>query len=164
MRLEYLTRKKSIEDYYDKSINDLIKDLYLHKQMSSNEISEKINKDVGTKITGRAILDFIKSQGIQRNLGSALRLAIKTGRKNYDKLRKPIKTKEYRKGINLKVRYSVLKRDNFRCVLCGRTAKDDSLVIDHIIPVVKGGVNVVNNLRTLCRACNHGKMIYENEK
>ncbi|OGY50090.1 MAG: hypothetical protein A3J65_04235 [Candidatus Buchananbacteria bacterium RIFCSPHIGHO2_02_FULL_45_11b] len=63
--------------------------------------------------------------------------------------------------MTLKIRYQVLKRDNFKCVLCGNDAKNTLLVIDHKIPVAGGGTNDFDNLRTLCRECNHGKAILE---
>lgn len=56
------------------------------------------------------------------------------------------------------MRYDIMKRDNFRCVLCGRTAKEGvKLHVDHILPVAKGGKTVPENLRTLCDQCNLGK-------
>lgn len=56
------------------------------------------------------------------------------------------------------LRYDILKRDGFRCVLCGATARDGvELHVDHIIPVSKGGKTVMSNLRTLCDRCNLGK-------
>lgn len=56
------------------------------------------------------------------------------------------------------LRYDILKRDGFRCQLCGATAKDGAkLHVDHIIPVSKGGKTVPSNLRTLCDRCNMGK-------
>jgi hypothetical protein len=55
-------------------------------------------------------------------------------------------------------RYDIMKRDNFRCKLCGRNADEGvKLEVDHIIPVSKGGKSVDSNLRTLCRECNQGK-------
>lgn len=57
-----------------------------------------------------------------------------------------------------KLRYSILKRDGFRCQICGRTAQDGvKLHVDHIIPVSKGGRTIPSNLRTLCEDCNLGK-------
>ena len=57
-----------------------------------------------------------------------------------------------------KLRYSILKRDGFRCQICGRGAEDGvKLHVDHIIPVSKGGKTVPENLRTLCEDCNLGK-------
>ncbi len=56
------------------------------------------------------------------------------------------------------LRYNVLRRDKFRCQICGATAKDGAeLEIDHIIPVSKGGKTVMGNLQTLCKRCNRGK-------
>ena len=56
------------------------------------------------------------------------------------------------------LRYDVMKRDGFRCVLCGRTANDGvKLHVDHILPVAKGGKTEMSNLRTLCEYCNLGK-------
>lgn len=56
------------------------------------------------------------------------------------------------------LRYDILKRDNFRCQICGSTAQDEvKLHVDHIIPVSKGGLTIESNLRTLCDRCNMGK-------
>ena len=62
--------------------------------------------------------------------------------------------------ISDKLRYHVLKRDNFKCCACGASpAKDPSveLHIDHKIPWSKGGETVIDNLQTLCSRCNLGK-------
>lgn len=68
-------------------------------------------------------------------------------------------TKEYqRKLMTSAMRYSILNRDNQRCVICGRSASDGvTLQVDHIIPVSKGGKTTPENLRTLCSDCNLGK-------
>lgn len=68
-------------------------------------------------------------------------------------------SKEYqRKAMTPTMRYNVMKRDGFRCVLCGRSADDGvTLEVDHIIPVSKGGKTVMSNLQTLCWDCNRGK-------
>ena len=61
---------------------------------------------------------------------------------------------------SLRLRYQVLKRDNFSCCQCGASpAKDPSvsLHIDHIIPWSKGGRTTLDNLQTLCSKCNLGK-------
>lgn len=56
------------------------------------------------------------------------------------------------------LRYDIMRRDNFRCKLCGSTAEDGvKLHVDHIVPVSKGGLTVKSNLRTLCDRCNLGK-------
>lgn len=62
--------------------------------------------------------------------------------------------------VPLALRYFILKRDNFRCVLDGRspaTERDLVLHVDHIVPWAKGGATIASNLRTLCSFCNLGK-------
>lgn len=56
------------------------------------------------------------------------------------------------------MRYDVLRRDNFRCVRCGRGREDGvKLHVDHIVPVSRGGKSTMSNLQTLCEDCNLGK-------
>lgn len=65
-----------------------------------------------------------------------------------------------RRDIRLGMRYSVLVRDRFRCVLCGSspaTQTTQNLHIDHVFPVAKGGKTTPENLRVLCEECNLGK-------
>lgn len=63
-----------------------------------------------------------------------------------------------RRLLSSSLRYDILKRDDFKCTICGRSAKDGiQLHVDHIIPVAKGGKTVPENLRTLCSDCNLGK-------
>jgi len=62
-----------------------------------------------------------------------------------------------RSEMTLRLRYSIMKRDNFMCVLCGRRPPEVELHVDHIKPVSKGGTNDESNLRTLCADCNRGK-------
>lgn len=62
--------------------------------------------------------------------------------------------------VNLRMRFRIMSRDNFKCCICGASpAKDPSveLHIDHIIPWAKGGETVIENLQTLCSKCNYGK-------
>ena len=142
--------------------SSIITDLYVNKQLTAQKISDYLFEHTKIRITCRSIQRKLRSLGVVRSYSDAFQLAIRKGRKTYDRLRKPIKSIENRKGINLKLRYQVLQRDKFHCVLCGRSAVDGTiLVIDHINPVVKGGNNAIDNLRTVCRACNHGKMLLD---
>lgn len=62
--------------------------------------------------------------------------------------------------ISDKLRYQVLKRDNFKCCACGASPAKNPAVelhIDHIIPWSKGGETTIDNLQTLCSKCNLGK-------
>lgn len=65
---------------------------------------------------------------------------------------------EQRRLMSDSLRYDVLRRDGFRCQICGATQKDGvRLHVDHIFPVSKGGLTEMTNLRTLCERCNMGK-------
>lgn len=59
--------------------------------------------------------------------------------------------------IDRKIKNEVFVRDNFRCKSCG---EDKNLTLDHIIPVDQGGNDTIENLQTLCLACNHRKGNY----
>lgn len=64
------------------------------------------------------------------------------------------------RDINYRLRFKIMRRDNFKCCICGNSpAKDPTieLHIDHIIPWAKGGETVLENLQTLCSICNLGK-------
>ena len=79
------------------------------------------------------------------------------------KLQQNRKTRQYqikieRAKMTDSLRYDIMKRDNFRCQLCGSSAADGvKLHVDHIKPVAKGGKTTPENLRTLCDRCNMGK-------
>ena len=51
-------------------------------------------------------------------------------------------------------RYEILKRAKFRCELCGISAEQKALEVDHIIPRNSGGTDDESNLQSLCYSCN----------
>lgn len=70
------------------------------------------------------------------------------------------KKRKTNRDINLRLRFKILQRDNFKCCICGASpAKDSSVIlhVDHIIPWAKGGETTEENLQTLCSKCNLGK-------
>ena len=52
------------------------------------------------------------------------------------------------------IRYEVLKRAKFRCELCGISAEDKALEVDHILPRIHGGQDDLSNFQALCYSCN----------
>lgn len=63
-----------------------------------------------------------------------------------------------KRNIPLGMRYKVFKKDNFKCVACGKNANDGAkLHVDHKIPFSLGGLTELNNLQTLCSECNLSK-------
>ncbi len=56
------------------------------------------------------------------------------------------------------IRFNVMKRDNYKCQICGKTAIDGAkLEVDHKKALANGGNNAIENLWTLCFDCNRGK-------
>lgn len=52
-----------------------------------------------------------------------------------------------------KTRLRVLARDSHTCAYCGDVANE----VDHIIPLVRGGSDDMENLVACCRSCNSSK-------
>lgn len=86
------------------------------------------------------IVDGIVFQQIQKE--------IKKGDKAPSRKRDPIESR---------LRHEVFKRDNYICKECGKTKENTTLHADHIIPVSQGGCDELDNLQTLCQACNLAK-------
>ena len=62
--------------------------------------------------------------------------------------------------INYRLRFLVMRRDNFKCRITGRSPATDPTVIlevDQIIPWERGGETVFDNLQTLAKDINIGK-------
>lgn len=59
------------------------------------------------------------------------------------------------------VKKLVLEKDGYRCVQCGRSAKEGyELHVDHILQKDKGGLATLENGQTLCSICNFRKKNY----
>jgi diadenosine tetraphosphate (Ap4A) HIT family hydrolase len=60
------------------------------------------------------------------------------------------------------LRYEVLKRAGFRCELCGISANERAIEVDHILPRKHGGEDDLTNLQALCFKCNANKGARDN--
>lgn len=67
------------------------------------------------------------------------------------------KTIPERVALSKSLRFKIFQRDSFTCNYCGSKPPMVVLEVDHIIPVVKGGDNMEENLITSCFDCNRGK-------
>ena len=61
------------------------------------------------------------------------------------------------------LRYEVLKRAGFRCELCGISADERAIEVDHILPRKHGGQDDKTNLQALCFKCNANKGARDDE-
>jgi diadenosine tetraphosphate (Ap4A) HIT family hydrolase/5-methylcytosine-specific restriction endonuclease McrA len=59
--------------------------------------------------------------------------------------------------ISGSVRYQVLSRAKFKCELCGISADEKSIEVDHIFPKSLGGKDDLSNYQALCYSCNAAK-------
>jgi HNH endonuclease len=66
----------------------------------------------------------------------------------------PNHTPAKRKKIASATRKRIFERDAYRCVACGDF---HNLVVDHIIPLNRGGSDEMDNFQTLCHTCNSVK-------
>lgn len=132
-------------------IDELIR-LY-ENGMSSKEISE-LYEQRGITVSSRQIQRYVKQAGVSRNAKEAFNLAMQKGRVVF--VRKSYKDRVRRTAIPPKTRFTIMERDQFRCVLCGISAKDGGkLEIDHIDYDPTNHVH--ENLRVLCYDCNIGR-------
>ena len=58
-----------------------------------------------------------------------------------------------------KIRKRVLRRDRFRCVICGQRGN----IVDHLLPMAWGGSESMDNLRTMCPRDHRAKSDHERE-
>jgi len=68
-----------------------------------------------------------------------------------------------RSYISGSVKFKVLKRAGFRCELCGISADEKALEVDHIEPKNLGGEDSINNYQALCYSCNAMKRDRDSE-
>lgn len=68
-----------------------------------------------------------------------------------------------RTPISGSIKYQVLKRAKFRCELCGISADEKALEVDHIVPKNTGGEDSINNYQALCYTHNSMKRDQDDE-
>lgn len=84
----------------------------------------------------------------------------------YEAKRKGAQWDHRRRGrhpVSGSIRYEVLKRAKFRCELCGISADEKNLEVDHIHPKSLGGKDAISNYQALCYTCNAQKRNTDNE-
>ncbi|RJQ19881.1 MAG: HNH endonuclease [Nitrospiraceae bacterium] len=66
--------------------------------------------------------------------------------------------KEKQKARDLrKTQWWKLKCAEGKCYYCGREVQPGGLTMDHIVPIIRGGRSVKNNVVPACKECNSKK-------
>lgn len=142
------------------SVLDCLKD-ELIKEYEAGVTYKEIKEKFDIKVTERSIQRFLEKYIKLRDKKHPIaKINRAEGLKRWwsEFKKKHGKGKNYSKSVpSSKTRYEILKRDGFKCVLCGATAQDDALVVDHIVPKKDTFNNSRENLRTLCYTCNVGR-------
>jgi hypothetical protein len=119
--------------------------------MSGEEISEYLHDNYNINITGKSIIDKIKTKITLRSRTERKINAIKRGRMIYFK--KPEGMKYKTKSISAKTRYEVMERDKRRCQKCGGSPETGHVLELHHI---NGTASTLENLMTICYLCHRG--------
>jgi hypothetical protein len=67
------------------------------------------------------------------------------------------RSERLRKPLSPRLRFDVLRRDNFTCRYCGRRAPDVVIEVDHVEPYSVVREHLIENLVAACIDCNRGK-------
>lgn len=150
---------------FDVSIEDLNEEKLRNiESIVFNDLIEKANTDFYAEVhlyltRGRMhrVIDEKKESFDLNEIIDALKSIdsskLKDGRRFYSgEVWNSIERVERAKVSN-ELRQEIFERDGYTCVNCGSTEKE-SLEIDHIQPISKGGKTEPGNLQTLCRNCN----------
>ncbi len=72
---------------------------------------------------------------------------------------------EGRRWFELDEKKNTLKRSRNKCCCCGKKLTLQTMTMEHIVPVSRGGKNEPENLIALCKECNQlkGNMLYRPE-
>ncbi|TNM58160.1 HNH endonuclease [Brevibacterium sediminis] len=131
--------------------------------------ADEFNAQVGVKLSPVTvpypvyIFEYVSAGG-----NSAQRTKITLNSETVDALIERLDERlKYKKSVagqralmTAKIRSFVKNRDNYMCQYCSVSLAAEPhllLEVDHIIPVSRGGLSVIENLQTLCWRCNRSK-------
>lgn len=97
--------------------------------------------------------ELLKYQGQTADIEKAIDIVEETQQRNSNRSTLKAKRLEIASSYN-EIFMNLGRRDGFCCAYCS-VSRD--LVIDHIVALINGGGNDMNNLQLLCRTCNAKK-------
>lgn len=166
--IDYKSKADLVKDKlgnFDVSIEDLNEEKLRNIEfIVFNDLIEKVNTDFYAEVhlyltRGRMhrVVDEKKESFDLNEIIDALKSIdsskVIDGRRFYSKEVWGSIERVERAKVSNELRQEIFERDGYTCVNCGSTEKE-SLEIDHIKPISKGGKTEPGNLQTLCHDCN----------
>lgn len=139
-----LAQDQSQIDYYTRITNNMVGKVLRNRNVVVRDRSTKEFSLIGYGQLEQAQIEDLKARCQKRLLD----YIEKRGSALYEHRRK---SSRYISGT---IRYDVLKRAKFHCELCGISAEDKALEVDHIVPRNSSGSDDLSNLQALCYSCN----------
>ena len=68
-----------------------------------------------------------------------------------------IRARRHHARVEQVSRRRIIKRDNSTCYMCGRKLGYSEIVIDHVVPISRGGSHSEDNMKVACPSCNSRK-------
>jgi ATP adenylyltransferase len=178
MRMSHIYQPVMIRELLTRGGKASIRDIaaaFLARDASQLEYYEQVTKDMPGKVLGK--------HGIAERDGEEYRLTIDPSSLSSDERNELIRLCDEKVSAYLQkrgtaaydhrraalrylsgsLRYEVLKRAGFRCELCGISADDRAIEVDHILPRKHGGKDDLTNLQALCFKCNANKGARDDE-
>jgi diadenosine tetraphosphate (Ap4A) HIT family hydrolase len=140
---EILTRDESQTDYYEQVVQNMVGDVLTKRRGITERDGHTYQLKGFEKLSEAQVAELMQ---LCRDKLDAY--TEKWGERIFQHRKK---SAGYISGT---LRYEVLKRSKFHCELCGISAKEKALEVDHILPRNKGGGDDISNLQALCYSCN----------
>jgi HNH endonuclease len=120
------------------------------------QIEHRAGARLGTPAKVRALLKELVAAGPVEEVdgGYAIRAWLKWNKSAEELGREKSRDRDRKAALTETVRRSVYERDGHACRYCSATA---DLALDHVLPLYLGGTHAIENLQTLCAACNTRK-------
>ena len=148
----FLARDESQLEYYEKITKDMP-----GKVLSKHEIVERHGDKYRLALDPSSLSEEQRDELVRLCDAAINSYLQKRGAAVYDHRRAAL---GYLSGS---LRYEVLKRAGFRCELCGISAEERAIEVDHIVPRKHGGEDDLTNLQALCFKCNANKGARDDE-
>ena len=138
---------------------EILKEFYINnskREISHPEVVDWVVREYKNR-TGKVFRD--PDRGIRKLAQSGFLIKISKGIYKYD----PdfVKNREL-EDFTEKQKEQIFKRDNYKCVICGKGKENGvELHIDHIKPKELGGKAILLNGQTLCAQHNFQKKIFK---